>query len=516
LSVLDKRTVSWRSWVAGLSGLAAATLSLYAVRASLDKAHVVIVLLLVVLLGSAAGGRLLGLVLAVGGFLVFDFWFLPPYNTFVVADPLDWLVLLAFLATGVVAAQLLARAQREAARANRRALEVDRLAALGSETLSVARADEALLAITRVMTSTLGVAQCHLFPVPSPQGQIADAIPAGAQSDDLAIWVAAHGRTAWTLMDGTARTEAPEGAPSNVPALARALYVPLRVRERTVGVLYLADEAGVSLDPTRQRYLDALAHYAALGLERLRLTGEAEHAEALREADRLKDALMATVSHDLRTPLTTIRGLAHDIAREGDERAYVIEDEVIRLNALVTDLLDMSRLNAGGIPLNLAYNTADELMGAALQMVGGAAAEREIRASIDPAEPLLVGRFDLAHSVRILGNLLDNAIKYSPIDQPVDFTVKRDGLMLVFDVSDRGRGVPESERERIFAPFHRGPTERPDVGGTGLGLAIAKGLAEAQQGTVTCTAREGGGTVFTLRLPAADLTSDLLLSQQSL
>ncbi len=508
MSTSDKSAFGWRPWVLGPAGLGAALLALYSVRASLDKAHVVLVLLLVVLLGSAAGGRILGLVLAVGGFLAFDFWFLPPYNTFVVADPLDWLVLLSFLATGIVAAQLLARAQREAARANTRAQEVDRLASLGSETLSVARADEALLAITRVMANTLEVSKCHLFPVRSPERTVSDAIPSGAQSDDLATWVALNGGTAWTLMDGTTRTEAPSGSPANVPAVARALYVPMRVRDRTVGVLYLADDAGISLDPTRQRYLDALAHYAALGLERLRLTGEAEHAEALRAADRLKDALMATVSHDLRTPLTTIRGLAHDIASEGDERAYVIEDEVIRLNALVTDLLDLSRLNAGGIPLTLAYNTADELMGAALQMVGGAAAQREIRASIDPADPLLVGRFDLAHSVRIIGNLLENAIKYSPIDQPIDFTVRRDGAMLVFDVADRGRGVPESERERIFAPFHRAPSQRPDVGGTGLGLAIAKGLADAQQGTLTCTTRDGGGSVFTLRLPAADLSTD--------
>jgi len=508
LSTSDKSAFGWRPWVLGLLGLSAAVLALHAVRASLDKAHVVLVLLLVVLLGSAAGGRILGLVLAVGGFLAFDFWFLPPYNTFVVADPLDWLVLLTFLATGIVAAQLLARAQREAARANTRAQEVDRLASLGSETLSVARADEALLAITRVMANTLEVSKCHLFPVRSPEGTVSEGIPPGAQSDELATWVAVNGGTAWTLMDGTTRTEAPSGSPANVPAVAGALYVPMRVRDRTVGVLYLADDAGIVLDPTRQRYLDALAHYAALGLERLRLTGEAEHAEALREADRLKDALMATVSHDLRTPLTTIRGLAHDIASEGDERAYVIEDEVIRLNALVTDLLDLSRLNAGGIPLTIAYNTADELMGAALQMVGGAAAQREIRASIDPADPLLVGRFDLAHSVRIIGNMLDNAIKYSPIDQPIDFAVRREGAMLVFDVADRGRGVPESERERIFAPFHRAPLERPDVGGTGLGLAIAKGLADAQQGTLTCHPREGGGTVFTLRLPAADLSKD--------
>ncbi len=489
--------------------LVAASVALRSMRDLLDKAHIVIVLLLVVLGGSAAGGRRLGVVLAVGGFLIFNFWFLPPYNTFVIADPLDWLVLLAFLITGIVAAQLLARAQREARRANQRAEEVDRLAAVGSETLSAGRAEDALAAIARVLASTLGVARCDVFPYRHVDARLADATPSGEVATDLAQWVAREARTAWNLMDGTTRMEPERATAGERPLTVRALLMPLRVRERTVGVLQLADPHGFALDPTRQRYLDALAHYAALGLERLRLTAEAEHAAALREADRLKDALLASVSHDLRTPLTAIRGLAHAIAQDGDHRALMIEDETVRLNRLVTDLLDLSRLGAGGMPLDVALNTADELMGSALQMVGGETLGREIRAAIDPAEPLLVGRFDLVHSVRILGNLLENALKYAPEDRPIDFTVRRVGAELVFDVADRGPGISVSEHERIFAPFYRSPSARPDVGGTGLGLAIARGLAEAQHGTLSCASREGGGTVFTLRLPAADLTAEL-------
>jgi two-component system sensor histidine kinase KdpD len=240
-------------------------------------------------------------------------------------------------------------------------------------------------------------------------------------------------------------------------------------------------------------------------MERLRLAGEAEHAAALREADRLKDALLAAVSHDLRTPLTTIRGLAHDIAGDGDDRGVTIEEESIRLNALVSDLLDLSRVNAGNLPLDLALNTADDLMGAALQRVSGHQAGREIRASLDPADPLLVGRFDLGHSLRIVGNLLDNALKYAPNDAPIEFTVQRDGAWLAFEVADRGPGVPVAERERIFHPFYRAPHSRADVTGVGLGLAIARGLADAQGGSLTLHDRPGGGSIFRLRVPAADL-----------
>lgn len=498
-----------RAWFGSLLALGAATIVLWLVRDRADKAHIVIVLLLVVLGGSAAGGRRLGIVLAIAGFLIFNFVFLPPYYTLVVADPLDWLALVAFLATGIVAAQLLANAQREARRAAQRAEEVDRLASLGAETLSVARAEDALAAIARVVATTLGVSRCEVFPQREGGGALAPGIPDGEAAPELVQWVALQGRVAWQLADGTTRMEAPSAEHGDAPSTATAALFPLRVRDRTVGVLRLSDPQGIALDPTQQRYLDALAYYAALGVERLRLTHDAEMAEALREADRMKDALLATVSHDLRTPLTTIRGLAHDIAREGDDRAAAIEDEVIRLNRLVTDLLDLSRLNAGGLSLSLALNTADELMGAALQRVGAESIGREIRAAIDPAEPLLVGIFDLAHSVRILSNLLENALKYAPADAPIDFTVRRDGEQLVFEVADRGPGVHDAERERIFAPFYRTDPARPDVGGAGLGLAIARGLAEAQHGSLACAARTGGGSVFTLRLPAADLTADL-------
>jgi two-component system sensor histidine kinase KdpD len=286
----------------------------------------------------------------------------------------------------------------------------------------------------------------------------------------------------------------------------RTLVIPLAVRERSVGELRLHDGRPIVLDPTRRRYLDALAYYAALGAERVRLTAAAEHAEALREADRLKNSLLASVSHDIRTPLTTIRAIAHEIATTGDERALVIAEEVDRLNRFVADLLDLSRLTAGGVPLSIALNAAEDVMGAALQRVSGMAAGREIRATLDASEPVLVGRFDFSHTLRILVNLLENALKYAPPDAPVEFTVRRDGHDLVFAVADRGPGVAAAEQTRVFEPFYRPPGTAPDVGGSGLGLAIAHGLAEAQGGTVAYAPRDGGGSVFTLRLPAADVT----------
>jgi two-component system, OmpR family, sensor histidine kinase KdpD len=232
---------------------------------------------------------------------------------------------------------------------------------------------------------------------------------------------------------------------------------------------------------------------------------EARRADALREADRMKDALLASVSHDLRTPLTTIKALAHDIRIEGDERAAVIEAETDRLTRVVTDLLDLSRLQGGALRLDVQLTAADELLESVAQAMAGVPGAERLRMSLDPAEPLLVGRFDLVHSTRALANLVTNALAYAAGDTPVDVGAHRDGEWLAFSVADRGPGVPEPERERIFESFQRGTGTSPDARGAGLGLSIARRLAEAQHGSLAVAPRAGGGSVFTMRLPAADV-----------
>ncbi len=348
--------------------LAACAAAMVAIRPRLGSAHVALLLLMIVLFGSAAHGRTVGLWLATLSFLVFDVLFIPPYGTLAVRDPFDWIVLVVFLATSVVAAQLLARAQAQALAAESRAAEVDRLSA-----------------------------------------------------------------------------------------------------------------------------------------ERVRLIAEAQHAEALREADRLKDALLASVSHDLRTPLTTIKALAHDLGQLGDERAEIIEHEADRLNRVVTDLLELSRLNAGALAIRVEVNAVDDLFGSLLQQVEPALPDRHFDVRLPTDDPVLVGRFDLAHTLRILVNLVENAAKYSPPDSPIEIAAVRDGAALRLDVSDRGPGIPEAEADRVFEPFYRPTGSPPDIGGAGLGLSIARRLAEAQQGRLTYRPRPGGGSVFTLTLPAAQL-----------
>ncbi|MEX0907391.1 MAG: ATP-binding protein [Gemmatimonadota bacterium] len=477
-------------------------------------AHIALIYLMIVLGASARGGRRLGLVLALVCFFAFNFFFIPPYHTLWIHRPLDWLVLLVFLVTSAVATQLLHRAQSEATAAGRRAAEIERLALLGAESLNAGRAEDAVAAIARVIQSGLGISACEIYVHEDDSDQVrrvACAAGADAGADTVAapdrrsLARAAAGLVVAERADGTdAVARETAGQPAMdllLTADARAILIPLRTRDRTVGVLRLVSADGIALDVSQRRFAEALAYYAALGLERVRLTAVAERADALREADRLKDGLLASISHDLRTPLTTIKALAHDIAADGDDRAMVIQEEADRLNRFVSDLLDLSRLNAGAPPLARELIAVEDVLGAALQQVSGTLDGRTIHAALDPAEPLLVGRFDFVHTLRALVNLIDNALKYSPQSAAVDVSVRREGDYVAFAVSDRGAGVPAEERERIFMPFHRGDGSH-HTGGTGLGLAIARRSAELQGGDLAYSPRPGGGSVFTLRLPA--------------
>ncbi|MDQ2768324.1 MAG: DUF4118 domain-containing protein [Gemmatimonadota bacterium] len=514
----DNRLI-WTGW---LATLALATIAMWLLRDHLDKAHVALLFLVIVLGGSATGGRTLGLSLSALAFFAFDGVFLPPYGTLAIRNPLDWLVLLSFLVTSLVATQLLNRAQERAVAAQRRADEIERLSILGAETLNAGVATDALDAIAEVIRSTLGVDRCEILAHYSSSGVAAEPVtllaragtmpepPDDEASHSLTTWVAEQGLPAVLRGDHTAQVGASGWEADSDPWLSqgdvRVLLVPLLARGRAVGVLRITHREQIVLRAEQREFLRALSYYAALGVERVRLVAAAERAEAFRQADALKTALIATVSHDLRTPLTTIKALAHRLALDGDggSDARSIEEEADRLSRFVGDLLDLSRIAAHAMPVRVEINAAEELVDAARQRLAGVLQQRKLRVLVADGAPLLLGRFDLVQSVRVLVNLIENALKYSPSDTPVELAVSRRNDRLVLEVRDRGPGVPAGEETLIYEPFYRPANSRPDVGGAGLGLAIARGLAEMQGGTVRYVPREGGGSAFTFELPAAD------------
>jgi two-component system sensor histidine kinase KdpD len=483
-----------------------------AMRPMLEEVHVALILLLVVLGASAAGGRALGLATAAASFVLFDVFFLPPYNTLVVANPFDWIVLFTFFVTSVVAAQLLYRAQEEAREARARADEIDRLATLGAEALNAADPTKALEAIANVIRASTDVDTCEIL-VPSSVGFVMAARsgtpPERREAGErLAASVADSGTAAIEQNESTTHLAAARPTGDELMLIASesatALLLPLRVRDRTVGVLRVANGEGLRLDASRWRFLDAISYYAGLGVERVRLAAEAEHAIALREADRLKDALLASVSHDLRTPLTTIKAMAHDLGSLGDERSEIIEQEADRLNRFVADLLDLSRLNAGALPVRLELNAVDDLLGALVQRVEASLGAKRLVVTLPPGDALLLGRFDFVQALRVLANLVENAKKYDTSDSPIEIAAERAGDELAIHVADRGPGITPEVLPRLFEPFNRPTGRHPDAGSAGLGLSIARRVAEAQAGRVVYAARDGGGSVFTLFLPATD------------
>jgi two-component system sensor histidine kinase KdpD len=493
------RPFRWGAGLAWLGALGALAAAMVPLRASLDKTHITLAFLLLVLLASATAGKRIGLAVALGAFLLFNFLFLPPFYRLTLENPLDWLVLAAFLVTAFVAAQLLDQAQRKADEARDRGDEVARLAALGAEALNAPRADLALTGVADVIRETLPVERC-----------VVHATQAERAGDDLVAAVLQRGVAFSELPDGTSRAMRAQTGQTGewwigAPGRVTRLLLPLRVRGTTVGALELAEARGFELNPSQQRMLDAMTFYAALGVERSRMEAEVRHIAALEEADRLKDILIASVSHDLRTPLTTIKALAHGMQSHADERAEIIEQEADRLNRLVSDLLDLSRLSTGSLKLTIEAIPVDDLISAAVQRVEGALGERRLDVSLGDAGSLLVGRFDLAHSVRILVNLIENAVKYAPTDTPIEVDVTRRDQWIEVTVSDRGPGVAPDEAERIFQPLYRPANAPPDRGSAGLGLALARQFAEAQGGALAYAPRAGGGSVFTLRLPAVDL-----------
>jgi len=499
----------WAFWLGMLVVVAGIMLW---VRGDIDQSHVSLTLLLVVLGGSAGGGRPLGYALAVLGFLIIDYFFQPPYDLISVDKPLDWVVLGAFLAAAFVATELLMRAREESAAARSRGDEIESLSLIGSQTLRFARPEDALLAITQLVQGTLHSRRTAvwLFDETGGLAPVAasgvDAIDGEATRLEIVAVDDAEERASH------AAAELPDGSVLRGPLdrvaashFIVSLIVPLTVESRRLGLMYIRRHGEPrELDAPARRFLSAIGYYAALGADRLRLAREMERANALREESRAKDEVLATVSHDLRTPLTTIKLLAQRATARGEASGESIEAEVDRLADLVTNVLDLSRIRAGGVRLDVELNTAEDLVGAAIRRTAGIAQDRSIVPYLDFDSPALTGRFDFVQSLRIVGNLVDNALRYAGPGGEVEVHATREGPWLAIRVADRGPGIPVAERERIFEPFYRPKSESPDVGHAGLGLSIAKRLAELQGGRLTFEPRFGGGSVFTLHLPAAE------------
>jgi two-component system, OmpR family, sensor histidine kinase KdpD len=442
---------SWNAWyrIAGsVAAVALVTAGIELLKAYVPVLSLGVLYILAVLPVAIAFGLTYAVGVAVGSMLAFNFFFLPPLYTLTIDDSRNWFALAVFLVTAVVVSEL-------AARSRRRADESELLAKVAASLLERSDVTAQLDPIAGEVASTLGVRRARIALEP-------DAAPASGEAAE-----------------------------------------PLVAGDRRVGTLFLP--AGERQAAGRRRVVPALASLLAVAIDRERLAAEAYDAEALRRSDAVKTAVIQAVSHDLRTPLATIEtalGSLRDgsLALSDDDRAELLDAiavELERLKRLVENLLDLSRLQAGAAEPVPELWTAEQLVGDALEEVADA---DRVHVVLDDDLPVV--RVDGVQIQRVLVNLLENALKYSPAPQPVQLRANRAQREVVIRVTNRGRGIPQTELARIFEPFQRVAGERR--GGAGLGLAIAKGFTEANRGRIWAESRPGQGATFVLVLPAVE------------
>ena len=426
----------------------------------------------------------------------FDFFFVPPRFTFAVSDVRYVLTFGVMLAAALVASHLTLRIRAQAQTARDRERRTAAVYAMSRE-LVVARTPADLVAIaTRHLADTFG-ADMHIL-LPDAAGRLEGGTSIDEKERSVAQWVFDHGRRA--------------GSGTDTLPSAAGLYVPLTASIGVVGVLGVrtADPTRFD-DPTVLELLETFAGQAALALERAQLADRAQREEVEVEAERLRTSLLSSLSHDMRTPLGAITGAASSLLEEPGKGAIKeparrellqsILDEANRMNRLISNLLDMIRVESGALQVQKDWQPLEEPVGVALIRLGERLREHPVQVSLPSDLPLVPMDGVLIEQVFI--NLLENAVKYTPAGTPIEISASRvDGVVRV-DVADHGPGVPPGEERRIFDKFYRVAVERP-ASGVGLGLTICRGIVTAHGGRIWAENRPGGGAVFRFTLPLGD------------
>jgi two-component system, OmpR family, sensor histidine kinase KdpD len=439
--------------VASIASVAVTTALIYPLKSAAPAVSLGVVYLVAVLLVSALWGMWLGVLTAILSGAAFNFFHLPPTGEFTIASNGNWVALVAFVLVAVVTSSVADIARARAQEAERGRREADLAAALARALLA---ADDTAAAL------------------PQASARVADAL--GVSEAQLVLGTA----------DGDRRRDA----------------VPLRRGEEQIATLLVP----IRLDPEvarrmHEQVVSSLEALIAIALQRDAIQDEVVQTSALRRSDDLKTAILRSVSHDLRTPLTAMLTAGHALgspsltAEERRDLSEAIVDEGERLSVLVDKLLDLSKLQSGRAQPRPEWTSLDEVLLAAAESAG---VGRQMRMQVDPGLPPL--RADAAQLERAFANVLENAARHSA-GHPVSVRARHVGQRLLVRVVDRGPGISEPERERVFEPFHRSPGDDSRHGGAGLGLAIARGFIEANGGSIWIESPPGQGTSFVVAFP---------------
>jgi two-component system sensor histidine kinase KdpD len=451
-------------------------------------------------------GRWPSLLASLASALSYDFFFTEPYYTFTISDPRDVIAVVFFAIVAVVMSNVAARAPMQAVAAMGRARMTESLYAFSRKLAGVATLDDVLWATTYQIALMLKVRVVILLP---EQGTLV--VKAGYPPEDtIADADVAAAKWAW-------ENDRSAGRGSDTLPRAKRLFLPMRTGRGTIGIVGIdSDKPGLLLAPDECRLLDALSDQSAIAIERVRLVEDMDRVKRTLETDRLRSALLTSISHDLKTPLAailgaggTLRDLSRSLSKaQKAELVTTIIEESERLNRFIANLLDMTRLESGALTPHAAPCELGEVVGSALRRADKILARHHVEVAIAPSLPMLEA--DAVLLEQALFNILDNAAKYAPEGSRVRIEGWRDGNFVALQVLDEGPGIPSGDLERIFDKFHRvtkGDQVRP---GTGLGLSISRGFVEAMHGTVTTANRtDRSGAALTIRLPIPASTAEL-------
>jgi two-component system, OmpR family, sensor histidine kinase KdpD len=492
------QTFDPRPYVAALIAVAFAVGVSAAIRRWVGGVNVDLVFFTAIVAVAVRYGLWPSLLASVAAALAFNFFFLPPVYRLTITDPENVVAFGFFILVAVIVSSVAARGRMQAMAALERARNTESLYAFSRKLAGAGTLDDVLWATAYQAALMLKVHVVLLLPENS-----SIAVKAGYPPEDV-LDDADIAAAKWAWENNRAAGRGSDTLPG-----AKRLFMPMRTGRGAIGVMGIdSDKPGPLLTPDQRRLFDALRDQGALAIERVRLVEEMDRVERAAETERLRSALLTSISHDLKTPLASVLGSAGTLrdlggrlsdAEKADLLTTII-DESERLNRFIANLLDMTRLESGAIAPNVALHDLGEIVGSALRRASRILSRHNVELELAPDLPML--ELDAVLFEQVLFNLLDNAAKYAPPETTVRIQGWRSGDSVYLRVLDEGSGIPPSDLENIFDKFYRAQKADQVRAGTGLGLAISRGFVEAMHGTIFAANRtDRPGAAFTISLP---------------
>ena len=496
-----ERKIRFPRYLAALGITLACTLIAFTMSAWFELTNLVMIYLLGGVVAATRYGRGPSILVAVLGVAAFDFFFVPPYLTFAVSDTQYLLTFAVMLVVGLIVSSLTAGMRQQARVAGYREERMSTLYGMARELATSHSEDEILRIGVKHICETF--ASQAVFLLPDASGKMryppAESMHGSLHGADLAVaqWVYDRGQ--------------PAGLGTDTLAAAEAHYLPLTGSSSALGVVAILPSSMRRIFvPEQHRLLEAFISQIALALERARLAQQAGAVEMKMESERMRNSLLSAISHDLRTPLATIIGAASSLAEQDAclapatraDLAGAIHDEARRMTRLVNNILDMARLEGGGIKLDRQWYPLEEIVGGVLSRLKPRLANHPFKVELPPDLPWIL--VDAVLIEQVVENLVENAVKYTPAGTSITLGARVEGQEMLVEVADRGPGLARGEDNRVFEKFYRARAERSQSG-VGLGLTICRAIVEAHGGRIWAENDPQGGAVFRFALPLAEM-----------